>query len=500
MSTNIKLKKSSIAGRIPSTSDLDYGELAINYADGKLFYKNSSNQIKSFIDSAAVQSLIDNVSTGGGGTDSASVISLILSTVDSDYIALREADVNGGLDSAAVLNLIPVGTYKGVVQSSYTATAGQASFSADYTVGQVLVYLNGLLLSPDDYIATNGTSVSLVVNADSGDEIRIVDIVAGGIDSSASLDLINSTIDSAYVAARGLKYTDFSVSVQAAGSPNLSFNNTNGVFSYTPPNLSSYVTTTSLPSYGYTTYDSADTLSLVDSNYIQSKFTTLSESDGTLIVSGNILPDTDSTYSIGSTTKKFKDIYLSGGTVYIDDLGLSANENGTITIGQLDSIGVLSSIGVIATVDSEQVGTIVDSAYLAERLTNYVTDTELASFGYTTYDSTNTTGMLSGYATQSYVTTQINNLIDGAPSTLDTLNEIAAALNDDDSAYGTLVNLIATKTDFDSADAIALITANDQQRDSAFITNIVDSAYIAARTSAGTDSASTIALIQSTVD
>ena len=502
MSTNIKLKKSSIAGRIPSTSDLDYGELAINYADGKLFYKNSYNQIKSFIDSAAVQSLIDNINTGGGGTDSASVISLILSTVDSDYIALREADVNGGLDSTAVLNLIPAGTYKGIIQSSYTATAGQANFSADYTVGQVLVYLNGLLLSPDDYVATNGTSVSLVVNADSGDEIRIVDIIAGGIDSSASLDLIESTIDSAYVAARGLKYTDFSVSIQAPGSPNLSFNNTNGVFSYTPPNLSSYVTTASLSNYGYTTYDSADTLGLVDSDYVQSKFTTLSESDGTLIVSGSILPDLDSTYSIGSETKKFKDIYLSGGTVYIDDLGLSANANGTITIGQLDSIGVLNSIGVIATVDSEQVGTIVDSAYLASRLTNYVTDTELAGFGYTTYDSTNTTGMLSGYATQSYVTTQINNLIGGAPSTLDTLNEIAAALNDDDSAYGTLVNLIGTKTDFDSADAIALIIENDQQRDSAFVTNIVDSAYIAARTSAstGTDSATVIDLITSTAD
>ncbi len=33
-------------------------------------------------------------------------------------------------------------------------------------------------------------------------------------------------------------------------------------------------------------------------------------------------------------------------------------------------------------------------------------------------------------STKLYVDTSINNLIDGAPSTLDTLNEIAAALND----------------------------------------------------------------------
>jgi hypothetical protein len=36
-----------------------------------------------------------------------------------------------------------------------------------------------------------------------------------------------------------------------------------------------------------------------------------------------------------------------------------------------------------------------------------------------------------GYATQTYVGTQISNLIDAAPTTLDTLNELAAALGDD---------------------------------------------------------------------
>ena len=38
-------KKSSVVGRVPTTSDLDYGELAINYADGILYYKTSTNTI-----------------------------------------------------------------------------------------------------------------------------------------------------------------------------------------------------------------------------------------------------------------------------------------------------------------------------------------------------------------------------------------------------------------------------------------------------------------------
>lgn len=41
--TVIQLKKSSTPGSIPP--DLEFGELGINYADGKLFYKNTNSQI-----------------------------------------------------------------------------------------------------------------------------------------------------------------------------------------------------------------------------------------------------------------------------------------------------------------------------------------------------------------------------------------------------------------------------------------------------------------------
>ncbi len=52
---------------------------------------------------------------------------------------------------------------------------------------------------------------------------------------------------------------------------------------------------------------------------------------------------------------------------------------------------------------------------------------------------------LSSYATQSYVTTQITNLVDSAPDALNTLNELAAALGDDASFSTTVTNSIATK-------------------------------------------------------
>lgn len=56
--TAIKLKKSSVSGKAPDSADLQYGELAINYADGRVYYKNSSNEIKNFIDSDLILSAI----------------------------------------------------------------------------------------------------------------------------------------------------------------------------------------------------------------------------------------------------------------------------------------------------------------------------------------------------------------------------------------------------------------------------------------------------------
>lgn len=46
MANTIKLKNSGTASNVPSS--LEYGELGLNYADGKLFYKNSSNNIVQF--------------------------------------------------------------------------------------------------------------------------------------------------------------------------------------------------------------------------------------------------------------------------------------------------------------------------------------------------------------------------------------------------------------------------------------------------------------------
>ena len=73
-----------------------------------------------------------------------------------------------------------------------------------------------------------------------------------------------------------------------------------------------------------------------------------------------------------------------------------------------------------------------------------VTDAKIADVTLTTATqsaSDNTTKI----ATTAYVTTAIANLADSAPSTLNTLNELAAALGDDANYATTTTNAIATK-------------------------------------------------------
>lgn len=45
MANKIILKKSSVADKVPLITDLAYGEVALNYTDGKLYYKNADNTI-----------------------------------------------------------------------------------------------------------------------------------------------------------------------------------------------------------------------------------------------------------------------------------------------------------------------------------------------------------------------------------------------------------------------------------------------------------------------
>lgn len=92
-----------------------------------------------------------------------------------------------------------------------------------------------------------------------------------------------------------------------------------------------------------------------------------------------------------------------------------------------------------------------DTAFItADYLTNYVTKGELPSVPTRLSQLANDAGYLTsydlgGYATQTYVQTQIANLVDNAPETLNTINELARALEGQDDVITALETNIGSK-------------------------------------------------------
>lgn len=64
MSNKITIKRSAVPGKIPLPGDLEFGEFAINYADGNLFFKDSSNSVATLASTQFV-SVTGNVTAAG---------------------------------------------------------------------------------------------------------------------------------------------------------------------------------------------------------------------------------------------------------------------------------------------------------------------------------------------------------------------------------------------------------------------------------------------------
>lgn len=77
-------KRSDESGKIPRPEDLEFGEIAINYADESIFMKNNSGEIVEFLSLKRIQQLINETlgNIDGGIIGSGSTIPEIPSEPD----------------------------------------------------------------------------------------------------------------------------------------------------------------------------------------------------------------------------------------------------------------------------------------------------------------------------------------------------------------------------------------------------------------------------------
>jgi len=178
--SDIRLRRSAVSGSVPSTADLNLGELAINTYDGKLFLKK---------DVTGTETVVE---VGGNkfGTIAVSGQSDIVADSTNDTLTFA---AGSGMTittdaSTDTITLTSVASSQSAVWKEYvyTATSGQTSFSGtddnsqtlSYVAGYLQVFLNGVLLdNGTDYTATNGTSVVLVNGASASDLVQIATFV-----------------------------------------------------------------------------------------------------------------------------------------------------------------------------------------------------------------------------------------------------------------------------------------------------------------------------------
>jgi hypothetical protein len=125
MANKVLLKKSSTVAKVPVVGDLDYGELALNYADGKLYYKTSGNAIDTFPSLSATATLtnktlssatLTGTLTAGGGTGTSGQV------LASTGSGVQWVDQTGGGGSGNSFTTIAVDGQSSVLADSTTDT------------------------------------------------------------------------------------------------------------------------------------------------------------------------------------------------------------------------------------------------------------------------------------------------------------------------------------------------------------------------------------------
>lgn len=163
MSSTIKIKRSSVSGSIPSISDLELGELAINTNDGKLFFKKDDGTTES----------IETISP----YSNSNLETYLNGNINTDLIPLYSEQVNLGSPTRRFYELYLAGN---------TIDIGGATISSDGS-GQILISAAGAVLPAGSKVGDSITQKSI---ATIGDNFEIGD--GGTLNQTVRLYTVSS--------------------------------------------------------------------------------------------------------------------------------------------------------------------------------------------------------------------------------------------------------------------------------------------------------------------
>lgn len=223
------------AGRTNDTPNLNDGNVFIgnasNQAEARALVEADISDLGTYLTSVALNDVSDvTITTASNGQVLKYNGTSWVNATDSSGIALTDLSVTTNAAGTAALS------YNNTTGAFSYTPPDLSSYLTSYTVTESDVTTHQAALSiTESQISDLGTYLTSVALNDVSD-VTITTASNGQVLKYNGTAWVNATDSS------GIALTDLSVTTNAAGTAALSYNNTTGAFSYTPPDLSGYLT------------------------------------------------------------------------------------------------------------------------------------------------------------------------------------------------------------------------------------------------------------------
>ena len=334
MPTVIKLKKSETSSSVPSTSDLAVGEIAVNTADKKIYVRSSGGIVEVANNIGAATGDITEVltPTGSGLTGGTTAGSANLAiAVDDSSIQISsntlQVKASGVTNDMLANNSVTINSQSLVLGGSLTLDTdniSEGSSNLYYTnekvddrISALVQNGTGLTWTYDD----NANSFTPAVSLSSFDTDNLSE---GSTNKYFSNTLANSAID-----ARVTKTFVDNLSVVAASAGTATSLASAQNFSLTGDVTASAVSFDGSGAVALATNIANNVVGVNEINVTDAAGALQSDGAGNLsfapatasfsAIGEHVLPSVDDTYDLGSSTKKWRNLYVGGDTIFLDD-------------------------------------------------------------------------------------------------------------------------------------------------------------------------------------
>ena len=347
MSTVIKVKRSEVASSVPTTSDLAVGEIAVNTQDKKIYVRASGGvvEVANVVAGGASGDITEVLTATGSGLTGGSTSGSANLAVNVDDSSLQISGNTVQVKASGVTNAMLANS--GVTINSQSLSLGGTLTLDSDNIGEGstnLYYSNEKVDDRISALVQNGTGLSWTYNDALNTFTPTVSLSSfdtdnlseGSTNKYFSNTLANSAIDARVTKTfvDNLNVVAASASGNAATATALASAQN---FSLTGDVTASAVSFDGQGAVQLTTDIAANSITPTELNVTDAAGALQSDGAGNLsfapatasfsAIGEHVLPSTDDTFDLGSSAKRWRNLYVGGNTIFLDDAKIMRDTN-----------------------------------------------------------------------------------------------------------------------------------------------------------------------------